>query len=143
MTGVQTCALPISEPPCAGGLLTDSQSLRGCMKGSLSVTEGVWVNTGTDMVLTNQTNVTDQFANKITYHENSCCFQRPFNRFRIFILDGKILTCSNGSIHFLLRRLFFDNRMLFFSGKPFLFFSKSTLFLGRSLRIRWLNSILH
>lgn len=41
------------------------------VKGSLSVTEGTWVNTGTDMVLTNQTDVTDQFANKITYHGNS------------------------------------------------------------------------
>lgn len=49
-------------------LLTPGMSY---VKGSLSVTEGVWVNTGTDMVLTNQTDVTDQFANKITYHGNS------------------------------------------------------------------------
>mgnify|MGYP000919161134 FL=1 len=41
------------------------------VKGSLSVTEGVWVNTGTDMVLTNQTDVTDQFVNKIKYYGNS------------------------------------------------------------------------
>lgn len=41
------------------------------VKGSLAVTEGVWVNTGTDMVLTNQTDVTDQFVNKIKYYGNS------------------------------------------------------------------------
>lgn len=41
------------------------------VKGSLTVTEGVWVNTGTDMVLTNQTDVTDQFVNKIKYYGNS------------------------------------------------------------------------
>lgn len=40
------------------------------VKGSLRVTEGVWVNTGTDLVLTNQTDVTSQFTNKITYHGN-------------------------------------------------------------------------
>ena len=41
------------------------------VKGSLSVTEGTWVNTGTDMVLTNQTDVTAQFASKIKYYGNS------------------------------------------------------------------------
>lgn len=41
------------------------------VKGSLTVTEGVWVNTGTDMVLTNQTDVTDQFVDKIKYYGNS------------------------------------------------------------------------
>lgn len=41
------------------------------VKGSLTVTEGVWVNTGTDMVLTNQTDVTAQFASKIKYYGNS------------------------------------------------------------------------
>ena len=49
-------------------LLTPGMSY---VKGSLSVTEGVWVNTGTDMVLTNQTDVTDQFVNKIKYYGNS------------------------------------------------------------------------
>lgn len=40
------------------------------VKGSLSVTEGVWVNIGTDVVLTNPVDATDQFVDKITYNGN-------------------------------------------------------------------------
>ena len=46
------------------------------VKGSLSVTEGTWVNKGTDLELINKVDVTAQFADKITYNGN---------KFRIYI----------------------------------------------------------